>query len=266
MGEDLSLDGREAIRTPMQWDDTSNAGFSRSAARRSFSTRCHEGSVWRKEGQRTRAATRPEFAAALVREPDTHPAYRAGDRDRYLLGHRRPAAALGAGAPIRRARRVDLAAAQFGRHHGHGGYRRAAGHERQPVRPVRRRPIRRTDREADRPRAERLGIPMDTSIPKRSRLTGRMLARRAGERGPATTAGHPKPDEIAHITTHPESYSSPAHESARPPWLLGSRRTACLASRHPFPKEKMRTNSVASVSPTIASQVPRSPRSGPDRL
>ena len=31
MGEDLSLDGREAIRTPMQWDDTSNAGFSRAA-------------------------------------------------------------------------------------------------------------------------------------------------------------------------------------------------------------------------------------------
>jgi len=25
MGEDLSLNGREAIRTPMQWDDTSNA-------------------------------------------------------------------------------------------------------------------------------------------------------------------------------------------------------------------------------------------------
>ena len=70
-------------------------------------------------GQRTRAATTPEFAAALVREPDTHPAYRAGDRDRYLLGHRRPAAALGAGTPIRRGRRVDLVAAQFGRHHGH---------------------------------------------------------------------------------------------------------------------------------------------------
>jgi maltose alpha-D-glucosyltransferase/alpha-amylase len=31
MGEDLSLDGREAIRTPMQWDDTSNAGFSAAA-------------------------------------------------------------------------------------------------------------------------------------------------------------------------------------------------------------------------------------------
>ena len=28
MGEDLSLGGREAIRTPMQWDDTANAGFS----------------------------------------------------------------------------------------------------------------------------------------------------------------------------------------------------------------------------------------------
>jgi maltose alpha-D-glucosyltransferase/alpha-amylase len=31
MGEDLSLDGREAIRTPMQWDDTANAGFSSAA-------------------------------------------------------------------------------------------------------------------------------------------------------------------------------------------------------------------------------------------
>jgi maltose alpha-D-glucosyltransferase/alpha-amylase len=31
MGEDLSLDGREAIRTPMQWDDTLNAGFSPAA-------------------------------------------------------------------------------------------------------------------------------------------------------------------------------------------------------------------------------------------
>jgi maltose alpha-D-glucosyltransferase/alpha-amylase len=29
MGEDLSLPGREAIRTPMQWDDGPNAGFSK---------------------------------------------------------------------------------------------------------------------------------------------------------------------------------------------------------------------------------------------
>ena len=28
MGEDLSLDGREAVRTPMHWDATANAGFS----------------------------------------------------------------------------------------------------------------------------------------------------------------------------------------------------------------------------------------------
>ena len=28
MGEDLDLPGRESIRTPMQWDDTPNAGFS----------------------------------------------------------------------------------------------------------------------------------------------------------------------------------------------------------------------------------------------
>jgi maltose alpha-D-glucosyltransferase / alpha-amylase len=32
MGEDLSLPDREAIRTPMQWDDGPNAGFSRAAA------------------------------------------------------------------------------------------------------------------------------------------------------------------------------------------------------------------------------------------
>jgi maltose alpha-D-glucosyltransferase/alpha-amylase len=31
MGEDLSLDGRDAIRTAMQWDDTPNAGFSSAA-------------------------------------------------------------------------------------------------------------------------------------------------------------------------------------------------------------------------------------------
>src|SRR4029077_9062703 len=31
MGEDLSLDGRESIRTPMQWDATPNGGFSTAA-------------------------------------------------------------------------------------------------------------------------------------------------------------------------------------------------------------------------------------------
>ncbi len=34
MGEDLALAGREAIRTPMQWDDGPNGGFSRASADR----------------------------------------------------------------------------------------------------------------------------------------------------------------------------------------------------------------------------------------
>ena len=46
-------------------------------------------SVRREEGQRPRAASRPELAAALVREPRAHAAQRAGDRHRQLLGRRR---------------------------------------------------------------------------------------------------------------------------------------------------------------------------------
>jgi len=33
MGDDLSLDGRHAVRTPMQWSDADNAGFSTAAAK-----------------------------------------------------------------------------------------------------------------------------------------------------------------------------------------------------------------------------------------
>ena len=45
MGEDLSLPGRDAIRTPMQWDDGPNAGFSKAGPERSHSPRDHPGDV-----------------------------------------------------------------------------------------------------------------------------------------------------------------------------------------------------------------------------
>ena len=57
MGEDLSLDGREAIRTPMQWDDDAERRLQHGGAGGALSAGRHERSVRRQEGQRTRAAT-----------------------------------------------------------------------------------------------------------------------------------------------------------------------------------------------------------------
>ena len=100
MGDDLSLDGRESVRTPMHWDGTPNAGFSTAARRCPVPTGRHDRQVRGKEGQRTGAARRHQFVAALVRAPDTHAAQRAGDRDRHMFGCRRSAAALSPGTPI----------------------------------------------------------------------------------------------------------------------------------------------------------------------
>ena len=89
MGEDLALDGREAIRTPMQWDDGPTPASVPAPPTLSFApSPCGVGSAPRRST--SARSNGPEFAAALVREPDTHPAYGAGDRDRYLLGHDAP--------------------------------------------------------------------------------------------------------------------------------------------------------------------------------
>ena len=69
----------------------------------------------------------------------------------------------------------------------------AAEHERRPVRPVRGRPIPRTDQEADRPRARRLGQPTDTSVPKRSRLAARTSAVSVNARRELVAVAEPSP-------------------------------------------------------------------------
>ena len=75
MGEDLSLRGRDAIRTPMQWSDLPNAGFSTAPAGRAASGRSiSERRVRLRDGQRDRAAPRPGVAAVLVRADDPHAA------------------------------------------------------------------------------------------------------------------------------------------------------------------------------------------------
>ena len=66
MGEDLSLQQRDSIRTPMQWADAPQAGFSTADRDRPAGDR--QGRVRLSRGQRPRPAAGPGLAAALVPE------------------------------------------------------------------------------------------------------------------------------------------------------------------------------------------------------
>ena len=118
MGENLNLAGRNAIRTPMQWDDTASAGFSTATElpvpvinRGDFS--------FRRVNVRGPAA-RPRLAVALVRAAGPGGQTNTGDRSGTLAGGRSAVTEIGAGAPVRRRSGVGGAAAQPGRRRPHG--------------------------------------------------------------------------------------------------------------------------------------------------
>ena len=76
MGEDLRLNGRDAIRTPMQWDDGPNGGFS-SADPASLPRPVAATGRYGAKQVNVRSQQRDHLAAALVREPGAHPTDRS---------------------------------------------------------------------------------------------------------------------------------------------------------------------------------------------
>ena len=127
MGEDLSLPQRDAIRTPMQWADAPQAGFS--TAEQTVRPVIAKGEHRLPGGQRARPGAGPGLAAALVPERAAGAAGVAGVRHRDLHGARhqeRP----GARAALRLPDRVGDRGAQPVDREGHGGPGPAEGRDR----------------------------------------------------------------------------------------------------------------------------------------
>ena len=82
MGEDLSQHGRNAVRTPMQWNDQTNAGFSRAAANKLVQTPIAKGKFSYKK---VNVARQEEDSASLLNRTRrlimtrrNHPIFRTG--------------------------------------------------------------------------------------------------------------------------------------------------------------------------------------------
>ena len=70
MGENLAVDDRLAVRTPMQWTAGPQAGFSTGARRRPVPAGADRSGLRAGRRQRRAAADRPGVAAQLVRAAD----------------------------------------------------------------------------------------------------------------------------------------------------------------------------------------------------
>ena len=121
MGENLAIEGRFAVRTPMQWTPEPSGGFS-TADPATFPAPVTERSVRAQAGQRARPAARPGLAAAwirlLVERLPRLPRAGLGRLHRARPGPGRPP---GAGPPLRRRRADRAGAAQLRRRRGRGG-------------------------------------------------------------------------------------------------------------------------------------------------
>ena len=178
MGENLALDGREAVRTPMQWDDGADGGFSDRPARAVVRPVAIRGTYGAKKVN-VRAQQRDPNSLLRWFENLTHTLRTAPEigtgvcsivdvpLPRSVLAHRFDA---GSGAILLLHNLADTEVTlDIGPAEGHG---------RRTVRPARRRPVRRTWPEAGPGGAPRLGLPVDPVVPQRSDL---ILVRRCPE-------------------------------------------------------------------------------------
>ena len=165
MGEDLSLPGREAIRTPMQWSYQPNAGFSTADPEKLVRPVIDKGEFGYQNVNVTAQRRRRQVAARLVRAHDPYAAGGPGDRLRLDDPHRRGDAGRSARAPGGRADRDHGLRAQPRHRRRRGGPQQPRAGGRPADRRARRPWLRRVG-QARRGEGLRLRIPVDSPMPR----------------------------------------------------------------------------------------------------